>query len=290
MFEGGGLAGGQEPSLPGAHLQPGKPGLRDKQVGLAFLHEEGFSDEERAEAAQERMENLLLDAARVQRLRAGGFCGSDYELFKAALAAYGLAVMRAWIRRGEIFNLAAHCGRPVQAGHDVRQHLAIAAGHDDCDELAVETVAVALHRFREDALVNRRWSIEGGATLNTFFVGACILAFPNVFRVWLCAEYEPRHHLRRYDLVPDDGQTSLWADTNPGTDPADTAVRNTMLASALDLATNPRIRQAVGELALTAPELSEIAKKVGMSEDALKKALSRYRKTARAARKEIAGD
>ena len=44
------------------------------------------------------------------------------------------------------------------------------------------TVALALPRFREQALVGGGWRFEGGASLATYFMGACLYVFPNEVR------------------------------------------------------------------------------------------------------------
>ena len=44
------------------------------------------------------------------------------------------------------------------------------------------TVAIALPRFRERALIGGGWRYEGGAGLPTYFIGACLYVFPNEFR------------------------------------------------------------------------------------------------------------
>lgn len=49
-------------------------------------------------------------------------------------------------------------------------------------ELAMITVAVALPKFREKALLGQGWIPEGGARITTYFAGACVFAFPNEMR------------------------------------------------------------------------------------------------------------
>ena len=55
-------------------------------------------------------------------------------------------------------------------------------------QLALDTTVDALTFFRDRVLREGRWSFDGGATLTTYFIGACILTFPNVFRLWQRAE------------------------------------------------------------------------------------------------------
>jgi DNA-directed RNA polymerase specialized sigma24 family protein len=290
MRQGGEQVGGGRPTPDDARLQHAKTLFSLDEIDLACLHTEGFNAEERkqAEIAHQRMVNLLHDEALVLRLHEDGFQGRRYTLFTTTLAGYGLPVTTAWIRRGDIFRLVAERGRAVTASDSLREHLAGPSGAEDRQELAMETVATALRRFRKDVLLTDRWSSKGGATLNTFFAGACLLAFSNVFRMWRTREYEPRRHLWALAELPVETDPVWMVEAE---DPARAATDNALLAAALELTPNDNIRQAVAELAITGGrEYSEMAAELGMTEDALKQGLSRYRRLLRERRKEITGD
>jgi hypothetical protein len=55
---------------------------------------------------------------------------------------------------------------------------------DDALELSCETVAEAIRCFRERVLIPGKWDPTRKASLRTFFVGQCILQFPNIYRRW----------------------------------------------------------------------------------------------------------
>jgi DNA-directed RNA polymerase specialized sigma24 family protein len=50
-------------------------------------------------------------------------------------------------------------------------------------ELAGETAAAALVLFRQK-LIDGEWNPAGGRSLTSYFMGACLYAFPNVLRRW----------------------------------------------------------------------------------------------------------
>lgn len=115
------------------------------------------------------------------QLSAAGFQGPKYKIFRNELAAYALPVIRAWLRRGLIFAHTLDQGRPLTVTDYDR------AGLQDVDErvgLAGETVAKALVLFHRKAIAGTGWTPAGGAALTTYFVGACVSVFPNIYRRW----------------------------------------------------------------------------------------------------------
>lgn len=280
---------GTAPSPTPEHLQDGKRWAAKIDELLAALGDDGLHEQERVGVARERAEALLVQSAQVERMRATGFAGREFELFRAELASYGLAVMRALIRRGEIYKLCFDQGRPLSANYTVRTHLAEPGGGEDRLELANETVAKALDHFRTIALLGGTWKPHGGARLTTFFIGACAQVFPNIFRDWLKREHSARRDNVPHDDLVDD-RNRLFPEASPGNSPEDVAIRRAVIADALDRAPNPSVRQAIGEIAVTGGAYAGLAERLGTTEDALKQAVSRYRASIRDARKEIDGD
>ncbi len=81
---------------------------------------------------------------------------------------------------GYVFRLVAARGFAVHPTDTEVEEL-----HRDSEvrvELADMTVAVALPRFREHALIGAGWQYDGGASLTTYFLGCCLYVFPNEFR------------------------------------------------------------------------------------------------------------
>jgi DNA-directed RNA polymerase specialized sigma24 family protein len=275
-------AGGSPPQ-PAARLQPDD---RDRsmrpvlQSTLDELHTDGFTVEEvgTAEVAALRLAQLAADQEMVNRLRRADFTGPAYEMVKAMLAGYGLPVIRAMIRRRQIYQLCADHGRPVQCPDHVREHLA--RDEDDRLELAAENVARALPFFRKNALLNGNWNAEGGATLTTYFVGGCIRMFPNAFRAWH-REFRMGHVLQLYELDPAlDHQGRHPLDARYGDDPVDIVMNADTFRRGLASLRKPRLQEAVAAIVLEDVDYKEVARRLGTTEGAVKNMFYEFRKEA----------
>jgi hypothetical protein len=87
--------------------------------------------------------------------------------------------MMAWTRTGEIVKKSARSGRPV-----IIPSGGLGWSREDRSELSSETVARAVDFFREKVLRAGAWDHTRGATIKTYFVGACLFQFPNVYQLW----------------------------------------------------------------------------------------------------------
>jgi hypothetical protein len=135
-----------------------------------------------AEACQleEAVQRRLVDKLLRDELAAYDFSGPRYRRFQEELARYGTSVLRAWMYTGFVFKLVAARGFAVHpTGAELEE---LQRNSEVRDELANMTVALALPRFRDHALVGGGWHYEGGAGLPTYFMGSCLYVFPNEFR------------------------------------------------------------------------------------------------------------
>lgn len=119
----------------------------------------------------------LADVALRDELVAAGFAGPRYMLFETDATYYGLAVIIKWLATGEIYQRAAEKRRAVP-----RPRRALSP--DERLGLAGLVVAEGLKYFKEAALQRGHWQPEGGASLKTFFIGACLLRFKAAFAAW----------------------------------------------------------------------------------------------------------
>lgn len=138
------------------------------------------AEAEEAQRAQERLERRLADRDLIDRLARSGFKGPEYDKLEDALTEYTLPVLRGWMYTAYIFKQTAKLGWPLHPTEDELDRLR--TDSDLRGDLAVNTLLKALPFFREHALLNGNWSVEGGANLTTYFTGACTQMFPNVFR------------------------------------------------------------------------------------------------------------
>ncbi len=127
----------------------------------------------------DRLDRLAADYELVNDLALAGFKGADWDYFSTELARYGLAVMSGWMRRGLIY---ARCKEQNVKGMPPTLERPFEV--DEIEELANETVALALVHFRDDILMKKKWDHKRGATLRTYFIGQCLIRFGGVYRTW----------------------------------------------------------------------------------------------------------
>jgi DNA-directed RNA polymerase specialized sigma24 family protein len=128
-------------------------------------------------------------------------------------------------------------------------------------------------------LLTGAWSAEKGASLNTFYVGACLFAFPNVFQRW-AGERRRSAPLILTETPPE--ELPVWSPQggNLDLDPAVSAV--SALAVETELAAMPeRTQQVAAMLVNEGASFAEIGEKLGMSARAVEGILYRYRVEAR---------
>ena len=139
------------------------------------------------------MSRLRADAELLGRLNTDGFRGPGWGRFVDVLVEYGCAVLTAWTATGAIYGHVARQAR-------IRlEEPPVEITPEDAEDLAAETVADALGRFRDRVLAVGRWDPRRGASLATYWIGYCILRFPDVYRRWLTAQR------RWHPILQDDG-------------------------------------------------------------------------------------
>lgn len=114
------------------------------------------------------------------QLMLAAYAGPLWEKFATTLAQYGLPVMWAWVRFGKIFR---HCEEKGLGSLD-RGDYSDEEREQMAEDTVGETVGKAIEGFRVNVLMTGRWRPARGASLNTFFIGQCVLQFPNIYRSW----------------------------------------------------------------------------------------------------------
>lgn len=148
------------------------PGARHNRALEAWAATEHLTE-------AERLDRLAADRELVDEFARAGFAGDDWDFFENELARYGLAVIRAWLRRG---LMRVRCAEKRVPATDLpdwarRDQMVI-------DSVAGETVADAIRRFRDEVLVPGVWDPNRGASLRTFFIGQCMRRYPNAYQRW----------------------------------------------------------------------------------------------------------
>jgi hypothetical protein len=244
--------------------------LAEAETEMLGRHELDPRHRDQMKKAAESLARRGADLEKLNSLAVAGFTGPEYEIFAAELAAYGYPVLLAWIRRGVIYTYCMERGRPVKPTDADKEILA--ESFDDRLDLALETAARALDFFREHVLLVGRWSYEGGATLTTYFVGACLFAFPNVFRRWQGEQRRWRGALAAEARICERDRAITG---QPGTDPADVAVGRSVVLEAL--AQMPPETQAAAALIIDDMSFAEAASLLGTTDRSIEGRLYRYR-------------
>lgn len=169
----------QDASTPGSPPTPAdlEPGVGDP------------ADSEKVDVAEIRqtpLERRRRDGELIEYLRGTGFRGAEYDRFQDRLVRYGLRVLDAWLRHGQIFERCSRLGRGVAPSDWERNRLF--ESPEDREDLAASVVGVAIMRFRDRALVNGGWQLSKGASVTTYFMNCVIREFPNQFRAWQSRE------------------------------------------------------------------------------------------------------
>ncbi|GAA4158003.1 hypothetical protein [Actinomadura keratinilytica] len=267
---------GAEPGAGSGGLAITERQLRalEAEVAAADLEEEDFSSEQE-KALAERARRRTHEQQLVLAMRAEGFDGPVTHTWMAETAAYALAVLMSWMRTGQIVAECKAKGRPIALveygpGRWTRA---------DRQELAGETVARALGYFITKVLAAGRWDPQGGAGLNTFFIGACLFQFSNVYDRW-AREQRAWDRAGGVGLLNGDDADELTAPEGQWEDPTSRQVLNrARRREILQAIANPQTR-AAARLILADKTIKEAAAAVGMNEKTLRTRLSRLRSSA----------
>ncbi len=168
------------PIPPVTRRLAGSPGDRarlklEDLVGVVGQEERHGREDHQARLAADR---LLLD-----ELMLRGYEGRSWKVFVENLAGYALPILVSWLRSGQIFVKASRgLGRVKRRPGRLER--------EDRVDLAGVLISEAVHFFRDKVLRPGKWDVTRGASLRTYFVGSCLLIFPNVYRAW-CRETRP---------------------------------------------------------------------------------------------------
>ena len=228
------------------------------------------SERERAQRAAESLARRQEDREKLGRLSHAGFTGPEYEIFAGELAAYGYPIILSWLRRGMIWKHCADRGRPLSPTDNERE--TIEDNFDERFELALETVAEALKFFVERVLKPGRWSPEGGSAITTYFIGSCLLVYPNVFRRWRRAR---RNWYEGMTAAARDCPEGRTLGDLPTSDPAEAVVAR--LAVVAELRRMPEGARRAAALVMEGKSFAETAEILGITDRAVEGRLYRYR-------------
>ncbi|ARH89034.1 hypothetical protein [Streptomyces sp. MOE7] len=233
--------------------------------GLALLdHDLGGR-----EGTQASLQRRQMDGRIVERLRAEGFEGENYQKVANRLSEYGYHTMTKWTASGEIFRKALQAGRPVPT-----DKISLTWTGEDRHSVSADSVLGGLEVFRTYGLIQGGWSPQGGASLDTYFIGAVIRAFPRVYIRWFDSHQRGQDELKRPTGEGNDDPFAL--PDQRATDPANAVVTHDYVSRLLPLVKDAQMREALGWRALGYTQ-GQAAQRVGLTEKALERRLSRLR-------------
>ena len=207
-----------------------------------------------ARQRQEALQRRLADRDLLDRLAAEQFAGRAYDQFENELAAYGLSVLQAWMYSGYVFKLASKRGFSLAPSD--RELETLQRDSNLREELANMTVGTAIPRFRDRALVGGGWTLAGGASVPTYFMGSCLYVFPNEFR-------RSRVYAQRYDRALLGETRRLDLPQSRVTDAGTIATGNIRVDEALKAATGKE--RIILELTWQGYQQTEIAEVLGLT-------------------------
>ncbi|MFJ3665546.1 RNA polymerase sigma factor [Streptomyces sp. NPDC090106] len=204
------------------------------------------------------------DRGLFELLRQYEFRGPAYDIVMDNLAGAARRIMLAGIRNGSVFAECARIGRPVT---DEGMIALLQEDAGEREEVVAELLAVCVPRFKRYALVDGGWKPNGGASLQTFLVGALVRELPNTFRKWA------RDHQRNKPGLTDPSRLSTFGRT-PATDPVLHAVTADQIERALAGA-DPGIH-VIAEMIRLGYPWAEIAQALGIGEKAAQQRWTRF--------------
>ncbi|MCY3954206.1 MAG: hypothetical protein OXG69_16950 [bacterium] len=235
---------------------------------VATRHMDRLTSEGRARTARSAV-RLHADVELHRRLADENFEGPSWDRFVEALVEYAFPILTTWIVRGEI---RGHVARNTRV---LLEAPPSPITQEDAEDLASETIADALRSFRDRVLRANRWDPSRGTALTTWWIGYCLLRFPDVYRRWQTAQRKWSFSLRAAEQL-----RSLGLELGPD-DPADQLIMHEELAHAL--ASVPSgLTQQILQLKAQGYRYREISEVLGCSVKSIESRLARHWRQVRA--------
>lgn len=131
-----------------------------------------------ARSAAEHLARLEGDLDLYTRLAFSSFEGPEWDAYERELVRYAFAVLRAWIATGVIR------ARVAERTHKRLAPPPVEMSQQDAEDLAADTIVRALDKFRLGVLGAGKWDPTKGASLKTYWIGFCVLKYPDLYDVW----------------------------------------------------------------------------------------------------------
>jgi len=194
----------------------------------------------------------------------------EYQVLASRLVGYAIPLFKDLLRTGKIKKALLDRRLPAGLTSDdyLRLHTSMAAR----DALAVGVVIAGEDYFRRTVIPNRKWTAEGGASLETYFVNGCMHHFASAVREW------KREHPEWAGILACSPPSSEWADlaADPNARHEIEAIEDRDLIQRI-MATAPPLVRTIMLLMLEGYSFSEIGEKLSLSARAIEGRLHRFR-------------
>ncbi|MEU5876042.1 hypothetical protein [Spirillospora sp. NPDC047279] len=240
----------------------------DHLAGAIDIAERELTEKSRTGNDDDRAQRRAVDQRLIELLREDDFAGDRFNRLAREMVAYGFPIMMKWLNNGEIFAKAQKCRCQFK-----RHSADLDWTADDRYQIAIDTLLEGVELFRRQLRLNR-WDPDKGASLKTFYVGACVCAFCKAYGVW-----------RREQILTDgvvhiayaeDLEAQKVAARPRVVDPEEHAVVQDLVDRAIK-PMDPGLRHVVGLRALGYTQ-KEAAAEVELTEKAAERRLARYRR------------
>ena len=232
------------------------------------------------ETEEERSWRLAADRKLVEILAGENFEGERfnhlYRKLACKLTGYAWPIMMKWMSTGQVFHECKRYRRPVNQS-------AAEYGWTDDDrcQIATDTIIAAVDFFRDYGLRRGNWDWRRGASLATYFVGACVCCFPRAHQRWWKEQLVAQSVLlANWDNEESQVDDPLKLVADPQSDPCTVAVVRDEACRVMKQMTDPQLRQVLWLRSIGYTQ-AKAAHEAGLTEKAAEGRLGRYRKKLR---------
>ncbi|MEU3010086.1 hypothetical protein [Nocardia asteroides] len=162
----------------------------------------GTDHHDEADAAA-MLRRRAADADMLELLRSRGVKGPLWERFTEPLLDYATQVLEVWVANRRVYRELWRLNVPLCVSEDEKRRLSVDV--DYREELVDIAIADAVVKLRAEILAGKGWNPTGGASLSSYFVGKCAIAFANALVKGLRWErHRSEGSLRDFDAGADD--------------------------------------------------------------------------------------
>ncbi len=155
-------------------LQPdGRAAITRGEI-QAGIDDQAMAELERIER-EASVSRRRADGELVAELARRQFQGDLWDEFAVELVRYARSVLMSWQRTGYVATLLRQ--KNLGGGPSEAELEAFRQEPQLFNDLTDMTIARALSKFQDQALRQGGWRTDGGATLTTYFMGACLIAY-----------------------------------------------------------------------------------------------------------------